>query len=205
MENLATIREKINQTAELTFSMLKGTFRGFMEHDLDILAVVLKDEEKLNAMERAITLSLVEVAKGKVTDQDKQNIMLLSNIVADLEEVGDYIKDMIERIEIKIQERLLFSEEALLEYKHLYSVVETALSDIVNSCKMDDKDFAKGVLSDKEHVDTLVEKYRNAHTQRLIAGICDPRAGNMFLNLLDFTGQIFHHTESIAINILKLK
>lgn len=204
MEDLNSIREKINQMAELTFSMLKTTFEGFMKHDLDILAGVLKDESRLNDMEREITLSLIDISKNKITGSDKKNIMLLENIAGDLEQIGDYVKDMIERIEIKIQEKLLFSEEGLLEYRHLYSAVDEALLDMVNSLKMKDKNFAKHILCDEEHVDQLVEKYRDAHTQRLMSGICDPRSGNMFLNLLDFTGQIFHHTKSIAKNILEL-
>lgn len=205
MEDLLSIREKINQMAELALSMLKTTFDGFMKHDVDILAGVLKDEQRLNDMEKTITLSLVDMSKGKVKSTDERNIMHLTNIVGDLEEIGDYIKDMIERIEIKIQERLLFSEEGLSEYKHLYSVVEITLSDVVNSLKTNDNNFAKQALCGEQHIDNLVEKYRNAHAKRLLSGICDPRAGNMFLNLLDFTAQIFHHTKSIAKNILELK
>jgi len=205
MKNLVTVREKINEMAELTLSMLKNTFDGFMKHDLDVLAGVLKDEQRLNEMEKNITFSLVDISKGKTDDTDRKNIILLTNIVADLEEIGDYVKDMIERIEIKIQEKLLFSEDALDEYKHMYNVVETELSDVEKSLKMNDKNFAKRVLCNKEHVDNLVQKYRDAHAQRLISGICDPRACNMFLNLLDFTAQISHHTKAIAENISRLK
>jgi phosphate:Na+ symporter len=205
MEDLILIREKINEMAGLALSMLRNTFDGFMKHDLEILSCVLKDEERLNEMERAITLSLIDISKGKVTEKDKKNIVLLTNIVGDLEEVGDYVKDMIERIEIKIQERLLFSEEALVEYRHLYATVETALSNINNSLKLNDNNFSNMVLCGKEDVDKLIEKYRDAHTQRLLSGICDVRSGNMFLNLLDFTGQIFHHARSLAENILGLK
>jgi len=205
MESLISIREKINQMAGLTLSMLKTTFDGFMKHDLDILACVLKDEQRLNDMEKAVNLSLIDISKGNINTTDKKNIILMTNIVADLEEIGDYIKDMIERIEIKIQEKLLFSEEALDEYKHLYSVVETALSNIVNSLKLNDNNFSQMILCGKDEVDKLIEKYRDAHAQRLMSSICDPRAGNMFLNLLDFTGQISHHTKSIAKNILELR
>jgi len=204
MENLASINEKIKQMAEHVLLMLKHTFDGFMRHDQDILAGVLKDEQNLNEMEKNITLSLVEISKGKITDIDKKEIMLMTNIVEDLEEIGDYIKDMIERIEIKIEEKLLFSEEALNEYRHIYSIAETGLLDIVNALKMNDKNFAKRALCDGEHVDNLVEKYRKFHAQRLISGVCDPRAGNMYLNLLDFTAQIFHHTKVIAKSILEL-
>ena len=203
MEDFITARDKINRMSQLTLFMLRNTFAGFMEHDLDILAAVLKDEEKLNDMNKDITLSVVEISKGKAS-LEKKNLMLLATIAADLEEIGDYIKDMIERIEIKIQERLFFSEDALTEYKHLYHVVETELSDIDKSLKLNDKNFAKRVLCNEEHVDNLVERYRNAHAQRLLAGICDPRACNMFLNLLDFTAQISHHTRAVAKNIIEL-
>ena len=205
MDNIISIREKINQMAELVFSMLVDTHNGFMNHDLDMLTAVLKEEDNINNMERSLSFALVEVSKEKSKAADRRYIALLAEIIADLEEIGDYVKDMIERIEIKIQEKLFFSEEALSEYRHLYDVVHTALSDIVKSLKKEDKNFARRILGDEEHVNRLLARYRDAHMQRLISGICDPRAGNMFLNLLDFTAQIFHHTKAIADNILDLK
>jgi phosphate:Na+ symporter len=205
MDNIASVREKINQMAELAYSMLVNTFDGFMKHDLDILTDVLKEENRLNDMERSLSSSLVDISKEKSKAADKRYITLLLEMIADLEEIGDYVKDMIERIEIKIQEKLFFSEEALSEYRHLYDVVQTALSDVVKSLKMNDKNFAKRILGDEKHVNRLLVKYRDAHTERLISGVCDPRAGNMFLNLLDFTAQIFRHTKDIANNILDLR
>jgi Na+/phosphate symporter len=54
-------------------------------------------------------------------------------------------------------------------------------------------------------IDILVNEYRARHNQRLIDGICSTMACNMFLNMLDFTAQVFRHTKTIAGNILKLK
>lgn len=205
MQDLLFLKERLSQMADLALSMLKNTFDGFMKHDLDTLSGVLKDEHRLNDMERQLTFSLVELSKGKISKTDKKIIALLTNIVADLEQIGDYTKDIIERIEIKIQEKLLFSEEALSEYRHLYSVIEKALSDTLRALKKSDEGSLRQLVRNKENVDKLIEKYRDAHVERLISGICDPRAGNMFLNLLDFTGQIFHHTKSIVKNISRLK
>jgi len=204
MEDLIALKEEINKMAALTLSMLKNTFDGFIKHDSEILAGVLKDEERLNGMERELTISLAAISKGK--GADKNNIMLLSSIVEDLEAIGDYIKDMIERIEIKIEEKLLFSDDAVDEYKHLYNVVETELCDVEKALSMNDKNFARRVLCvTKNHVDNLIQKYRESHAQRLVAGICLPRTCNMFLNLLDFTAQISHHTKAIAKSISELK
>jgi phosphate:Na+ symporter len=204
MEDITVLREEINKMAALTLSMLRNTFDGFMKHDFEILSGVLKDEERLNDMERALTSSLVAISKSK--DIDKTNNMLLSNIVGELEEIGDYIKDMIERIEIKIQEKLLFSDDAVEEYEHLYNVVETDLADVEKALRMNDKNFARRVLCiTEDQVDNLVQKYKERHAQRLMKGICLPRASNMFLNLLDFTARISHHSRTIAKNIAELK
>lgn len=205
MDGLIPIKKEISRMGQLALSMLENTFEGFMKHDLDILSGVLKEEQRLNEMETALTISLVELSKGKINPAEKKIIISLTNIVADLEQIGDYIKDIIERIEIKIEEKLLFSDEAVAEYGHLYKITKSRLADVVNSLETGDKNFAKGVLCVKIGVDGLIQKYRDAHTKRLINGICEPRACNMFLNLLDFTGQIFYHTNTIANNILKLK
>ena len=119
MDKIISVREKINQMAELALSMLVGTFDGFMKHDLDMLSNVLNQEHELNDLERSLSFSLVQLSKEKTKAADNRYITLLVEIIADLEEIGDYVKDMIERIEIKIQEKLFFSEDALSEYTHL--------------------------------------------------------------------------------------
>ncbi len=205
MENAYSLREKANQMAQIALAMLKSTFDGFMKHDPDILAGVLENEQKLNDMEKVVTMSLVGMNKAKVSAAEKKNIMRIANIVTDLEQIGDYIKDMVERIEIKIEEKLLFSEDALDDYKHLYNSVEGQLQDIDKALTLGDKGFAKRVLCDESHVDKLVRKYRDAHAKRLMAGGCEPRACNMFMNLLDFTAQISHHAKAVARNTLLLK
>lgn len=205
MEELNSIKKKISQMSQIALSMLRNTFDGFMKHDADILSAVLEDEQRLNDLEKSVTVSLVKISKGKISASDKKNLMRLVNIAAHLEEIGDYVKDMVERIEIKIEEKLLFSDDAVDEYKHLYNAVESELEDVDKALKTDDRDFAKRVLCGKGHADKLAEKYRQTHAKRLIAGVCQPFACNTFLNLLDFTAGISRHTKAIAKNILWLK
>jgi Na+/phosphate symporter len=61
------------------------------------------------------------------------------------------------------------------------------------------------VLKKEEHIDALVDEYRRRHDQRLIDGICSPMACNMYLNMLDFTAAVYHHTNRIAKRLLELK
>ena len=205
MQELNDIKKKIIGMSKLTLSMWQMTNQAFMEHDLDILSRVLKEEHKLNDLEKEITSDLVALSRATQDKSKKFQVVILADVVGDLEIIGDYCKDILERVQIKIEEKLLFSDEAVKEYEDLYHKTEEALDDIVCALDKNSLSLAKEVLKKEKHIDSLVTEYRARHDQRLINGICSPIACNMFLNILDFTAQIFHHTRTIANNLLKLK
>ena len=202
---LEPIRDIVKEMAILAYNMLEKTYKGFMEHDRDILSEVLKDDDRLNELEKKVDIAVAGVSqREKISSADKNTLIILANMAGDLEAIGDYCKDMIERIEIKIEEKLLFSEEAVAEYQHLYEAVKTALGQVANALKMNDYKFIDGLLCAGNHVEELVDKYRQSHTQRLLQGVCTPMGCNMFLNLLDFTAAIYNHTKKTAVGLKKI-
>ncbi len=205
MHDLKDIKSSIADMSKLAFSMWQLTFKTFMEHDLDFLSKALKEERRLNELEKEVTSDLIELNRITQDGHEKSKIMVYIDLAGDLELIGDYCKDILERVQIKIEEKLLFSDEAVKEYGELYRRIEEALDDIVCALEKDKLTLVKEVVKNDLDFGTLVEEYRRRHNQRLIDGICSPLACNMFLNMLDFTAQVFHHTKAIANNILKLK
>jgi phosphate:Na+ symporter len=205
MQVLNNIKKKIVDMSGLALTMWQMTNQAFMEHDLDLLSKVLNEENKLNNFEKEITVELITLSRQTLNKSEKSNAVILADVVGDLEIIGDYCKDILERVQTKIEEKLLFSDEAVKEYEDLYHKTEDALNIIVCALERDRLSLVKEVLKNQKHIDSLVGEYRKRHDQRLIEGICSPLACNMFLNMLDFTAQISHHTEAIAKNILKLK
>lgn len=205
MQDLNSLKKQIAQMARLTLTMWQTTFASFMGHDLDLLATVLKDENKLNDMEKEITAALVEFGRQAPNKQEKSQVLVYADVVADLEMIGDYCKDILERVQIKIEEKLLFSDDAVKEYEELYLKTESALDEIVCALEKDNLSLVKEVLKKEEHIDSLVDVYRKRHNQRLIDGVCSPMACNMFLNMLDFTAAVYYHAKKIARNLLKIR
>ncbi len=200
------IRNKVNEMSELAYNMLTRTYEGFMKHDSDLLDEALKYENRLNKLEKTVNIAAAEVSKTKkLGPKDKNKLVVLINITAELEAIGDYCKDMIERIEIKIRENLLFSDKAVAEYTHLYEVVRGDFNSIVNALKMNDCKIVDGLLCAGDHVGELVEKYRKNHNDRLLQGVCSPLACNMYLNLLDLTAQIHARIKKIAEDLQKIE
>lgn len=205
MQDLSDIRKKIGGMAEISLKMLQTAFGAFMEHDRDLVSAALQEDKKLNDLEKEISASLVELSRQGLKKHEKSDVETYLNTTGDLELIGDYCKDILERVEIKIEERLLFSDEAVKEYNELYQKAESALKDVVEALKNNYFKTSKKILEEENVFKGLAEECRNRHNQRLINGICSPLACNMFLNMVDFTSQIFYRSKAIVKSLLKLK
>ncbi|MDD5196941.1 MAG: PhoU domain-containing protein [Candidatus Omnitrophota bacterium] len=205
MVDLNSIKEKVNQMAKSATSMWKLTYDAFIEHDVELISKALEEESKLNALEDEINQSVIDLGHADVPQKEKLRVVVYADIAADFELIGDYCKDILERIQIKIEEKLLFSEGAVEEYKDLYSKTKEALEEVVFVLEKDNPALIKEVLRKEEHIDSLVDKYRHNHGQRMLAGECTPMGCNMFLNMLDFTAAVYYHIKKIAKSLLQIK
>ncbi len=205
MQDINSIKREIAGMSKLCLKMWQVTHQAFLEHDMDLLSAVLEDENKLNNMEKEITSRLIELGRHSSKQTEKARALIYADVVGDLELIGDYCKDILERVQIKIEENLLFSDEAVKEYEDLYLRAETALGEIASALDKNDLKLLHKVLKNEEHIDSLVDGYRRRHNQRLIDGSCSPLACNMFLNMLDFTAAVYYHAKKIARNLLKIK
>ncbi|MFA4989842.1 MAG: PhoU domain-containing protein [Candidatus Omnitrophota bacterium] len=205
MADLNSIKEKVNQMAKSATSMWKLTYDAFIEHDVELISKALEEENKLNALEDEINKSVINLGHTAVPQKEKLRVIVYADIAADFELIGDYCKDILERIQIKIEEKLLFSEGAVEEYKDLYNKTKGALEEVVFVLEKDNPALIKEVLRKEEHIDSLVDKYRHNHDQRMLAGECTPMGCNMFLNMLDFTAAVYYHIKKITKSLLQIK
>jgi phosphate:Na+ symporter len=205
MQDLNSIKKNIAEMAALALKMWEGTYQTFMEHDLELLSKVLDDENKLNNFEKQIDKELVDFNRTSAKPEEKIKVAAYAEVVGDLELIGDYCKDILERVQIKIEEKLLFSEEAVKEYGQLYQKAHDAMSEVVQALERDDLCLVQEVLRHQQHIDTLVDEYRQKHTERMINGVCVPFACNMFLNMLDFTAAIYYHIKKVTRSLLSIK
>lgn len=205
MVNLNEVKVRIVEMSELSLTMWQTAFSAFMEHDTDLISECLKLEDKINTLEKDITISLVELAQKDPAEKKLENVLVYQDVVADLELIGDYIKDILERVSIKIEEKLLFSEEAVNEYVDLYQKTLEIFKRVNKAIKEEDYSFLDLSFKKQGHIDSLVDQLRRNHNQRLLEGSCQPFAGNMFLNMLDFTAAIYYHLMKIVRRLGELK
>jgi len=205
MKDIESIKTEIASMSRLALEMFELTHQAFMEHDLDLIAQALERETKINDLEKYITSDLIEWGRGSSKKEERRLAGTYADVVGDLELIGDYCKDILERVQIKIEEKLLFSDEGVKEYNNLYEITANAMREIAIALEKCDLNLINEVLRKQEHIDTLVDEYRSHHNQRMLDGACTPMGCNMYLNILDFTAAIYYHAKKIAKNLLKIK
>jgi len=205
MKGMPEIKIEIAEMSKNALEMLELTHRAFMEHDVDLIAAALERENRINDLEKEATNDLVLWGRGCMEKEEKLKIALYADVVGDLELIGDYCKDILERVQMKIEEKLLFSEDAVADYNKLYGITVIALKEIISALEKDDLSLVKMVMKNQEHIDTMVDEMRSRHNQRMIEGVCTPLGCNMFLNILDFTAAIYYHVKKISRSLLKIK
>ena len=122
----------------------------------------------------------------------------MGQVVETLERMGDETANLVERIEIKVAEKLLFSDLGVSEFNETFGAMKRSIEMMIEFLKKKDPALKDRIIDNGFHVKELVERYRKEHFERLVQGICTPMAANMYFDMLDFTGNLARHSSSIV-------
>jgi phosphate:Na+ symporter len=194
------IKNSVISMAEKMCDMVDLVSKGFMEHKPEFLAGAMKIEGEINTMEKALTKDVLELFKNAKSEPERKDLIALEQAVEMLERMGDEASSLVERIEIKNAEHLLFSERGVEEFNETYDTMRKSLVMMRDFLKGKDSGVKDRIIENGFRVKELVERYRAEHTERLVRGMCTPMGANMYFDMLDFTGNLARH----ASNVVKL-
>ncbi|MBU4590489.1 MAG: hypothetical protein KKG01_06155 [Candidatus Omnitrophica bacterium] len=193
LREIVSLRQETIEMLKRVQIMFRTSFDGLMKNDIDILKQVLKDETKINKAYSNLTTSAIESSKKKLSAEAKNIVVDLVNIISAIERMGDLCISLVERIEYKISEKLLFSEAAVQEYKELCNNIDKILSNTIEAINTNDKKLGKKIIENKSRLYVLIKKSRANHIDRSAKGICDEWAKIRYLDMLDFIKEIVDH------------
>ncbi|MBL7084635.1 MAG: Na/Pi cotransporter family protein [Candidatus Omnitrophica bacterium] len=195
------MREKIianlKKMTGILSEMINLVYQGFMENDTHYLNSALNKERIMDDLEKEITASVVHDSKT-LDEKGQKDFLLLAQVAENLERMGDELRYLMERIEIKIAENLLFSDIGVEQYKEVFEKMRKSVSPTIKFLNENKDELLERILNNGDDIKETVEKYRVEHLKRLTRGICEPRAANMYFDMLDFTGNIARHCTAIA-------
>ena len=183
--------------ANIISDMANLAYQGFMENDAHFLDRALNKERIMDNLEREITASVVQVSKT-LDEKGCGEIILLAQTAQNIERMGDELRSLMERIEIKIAENLFFSDRGVEQYRDVFEKMKKSVNLTTQFLNENKNELLEMILKNGDDIKKTIERYRTEHLERLSKGICKPRAANMYFDMLDFTGNIARHCTNIA-------
>ena len=193
--DIRQIRTCAISMADKVYEILSLIEEGFLKNKKDFLTAALQEEVEVNKMERLLAENIMSLAR---TVSDRRELAILAQMIEMLERMGDEATGLIERIEVKVYERLRFNQEAVEQFNKTYSAMKNSVKMMRDYLRKPSEALKDRVINNGFHVKELVEHHRKEHADRLVRGDCTPMGANMYFDMLDFTGNLARHSSNIV-------
>ena len=157
-------------------------------------------------MDRAeveIARYLTNVHNIRSVDQRRQTAEMMHSL-SDFEKIGDYAQNIFTRMDEFRQAELCFTPTAVQELRTMCEAVGEALNLTVEGYVTRSASVARTVEPLEEVVDTLKERLKSRHIDRLSNSECTMQVGIPFLDIVHDLEKISDHCSNIAIYTIQL-
>lgn len=173
------ITDRISKLFEETVPILHNIYKGFVGQKINLLK-----ESKLTFRE-SLKKRLPGIEK-LVEDKDKNEAVKRFLIaLPHLQRVALALDNLVDKMETKVESNVLFNEKALDEIKQVMVAVGTEFTDVKDYCMTKDPLLKAQIQVDMEKVMKMIDDFDTVHQNRLISGVCMPKASYLYIDMTD--------------------
>ncbi len=195
---LEQAEREIIRMARTAKRALKHAVEGIIYDNRKKLASVMEIEDFIDTFQIEITSYLSALSQVQLSDEVSVELPVLLHTVNDLERIGDHAINIVEIAHRKIDQKLSFSDSALVEAEQLRTVINQMFDNIIAALEQDDIRAAKSALIKEAHLNRMQMEFRRSHVERMGSGICSAKTGLIFIDLVDNIEKIGDHLTNIA-------
>jgi len=164
---------------EEVLPILTTIYKGFVSQKLNLL-------KESRAKLREIWKKRLPTVEELVGDRDKNEAeKRFVSALPHLQRVALAIDNLIDKMEIKIETSTLFSQKALDEIKQLMVAVGAEFTDVKDYCMTKNPVLKEQIRADMEKVRKMIDDFEITHQNRLIIGVCMPKASYLYIDITD--------------------
>ena len=175
-------RELTNKFCSLfdeTLPILNDIYKGFVAQKLPLLK-----ESRMKF--REILKNRLPFMEKLIEDKEKDEVETkYINLVPHLQRVALALDNLIDKMEVRVESRILFSQKSLDELKQLMVAVGAEFTDVRDYCMTKNPVLKEQIRLDMEKVRKLIDDFEIVHQNRLITGVCMPQASYLYIDMTD--------------------
>ena len=170
---------RFNDAFAITVPILDNIKKGFLTHKLDVMR---ENKAKFREMVKTKAVSLLKIIEEpNKSEADKEYLLLIPAF----QTIGLALENLMNKMETKVELKILFSEKALTEIKEIYSMLEEQFRDTRDYIATKNPVLKANIKASYEKVFNTADGYALIHQERLIKGICMPEASYLYLDIID--------------------
>ncbi|MGL4607440.1 MAG: Na/Pi cotransporter family protein [Eubacteriaceae bacterium] len=202
---LGQVGKEVVRLSEMASKNFKLACESVMKSDEKLYENVLKREERIDEFQHGIVEYSVKLSNVNLSEEENERLAFYIKGSHDLERIGDHAMNISELTEVRVANKILFTEVANQEMTNLTSLTNSVLRDVVTLIEDEDQELCYKILDIEEEIDEMTEKLKDDHIQRLNEGVCNPYSGIIYLDLLSNIERVGDHAANLAQGILGLK
>jgi len=195
---LPLAQQELLRMAALAGHNVQLSMEAFFERDPKKIKLMREQEEIVDELEKEISRYLAKVSQVGMSDDMSARHTELLYAANDIERVSDHADNISELAEYAIDEKIVFSDEALEELRGMYDLVMEAFEAAVQCVRDDNSTLVPRVKELEDMIDEREEALRMGHTQRLKEGRCSAENGVVFLDIISNLERIGDHANNIS-------
>jgi Na+/phosphate symporter len=173
------LNQRFHNMFEKMTPILEDMKKGFFTQN----NTILKESEKRF---REILKSALPFAEKLIEEKEKDEVeKRYINLVLPVQMTALALENLIKKMHIKVESHILFSEKALNEIKELFAVMESLFIDTKDYILTQNPHLKNNIKSGKEKIIRMANEYALVHEQRLITGVCMPKASYLYIDITD--------------------
>lgn len=198
---VAQVKREVDHMGELAKGNLKRAMTAVLTSDLSERDAVLKDEERINYINKGVAKYLIKLSSQSLSRTDEKFVGSLFHVVNDIERIADYAKNFFDDAGEMVESDCTFTRDALDELEDMYAKV-MAMFDQAMYIFANNAVGKLNELSDREQeIDMTKRLLGNNHIARLNAGGCSVEGGTHFYSIISALERIADHLTNIAFSI----
>jgi len=195
---LEQARREIVRMAQTAKNGFIDAMDGLIGSDKRKLESAQVAEEFTDTQQYEITNYLTELSRRQLSERVAVGLPVLLHTVNDLERIGDHAVNVVEIALRKIEQKLVFTDSALIEVNQLRQEVGEMFDHVVEALEKDDAQAARQALPNERNLNRMQKDFRRSHVQRMREAQCTPEAGLIFIDLVDNVEKTGDHLTNIA-------
>jgi phosphate:Na+ symporter len=191
-------KKEIIHMLHISESALKDSIGIFFEDERELVRAFERKEEAVDNLQAEITRYLIDISMGKLEERYAEMIPVLIHSVNDIERIADNAENIVELGQRKSDQKLPFTDDAVLELKGMVGVVMDMIADVVEGLQTGELASVERALQREDQLNAMQIELRQRHVSRLNDGSCNMLSGLIFLDVVDYLEKIGDHLSNIA-------